>query len=467
MIYEVAIIGGGVVGTAILNKLTRVNVKSILIEKNSDVATETSKANSGIVHAGFDAKPGTLKAKLNVRGAKLFPKLCEELKVSLVQNGALVIGNDLEKVKELYNRGIKNGVDGLEILDRNAILKKLPSITQNITCGLFAKTSAIVSPYKLAIALAEESVINGATIMFNFNTKEFKKIDNYYCLSDGTNEVYAKKIVIACGGEHNSIAKILGAKTYNIEFRRGEYFLLDKGAVALNGFTVFPLPSEHSKGILVSPTVHGNVIVGPTSILSNDNSTITTQKGLDEITEKANELLSNVDLRKNIRIFSGVRTIVGDDFVIEKDPNNTDIINVTGICSPGLTACPAIAEEVLNLLGIENKENTMQRRYEPQKISNLSKEKINELIKENSNYGKIICRCEMISEAEIIDAIHSPLKPISLDGIKRRTRAGMGRCQGGFCFMKVMELIARERGISIDEVTKENQNSRIIVGNIK
>ena len=468
MVYDIAVFGGGVIGCAILNKLTRLNQKVVLIEKNSDVATETTKANSGIVHAGFDAEPNTLKAILNVRGAKLFPKLCEELKVPLVNNGALVIGNDKAIVQNLFDRGIKNGVSGLEILDRPALLKKLPYITDNITCGLFASTSSIVSPYKLTIALAEEAVLNGATVVFNFLTTSVNQKDDYYIISNGTEEFCAKKIVIACGGEHNSLAEIIGSQTYDIKYRRGEYYLLDIGAVdGLNGYTVFPLPSENSKGVLVSPTVHGNVIVGPTSILSETNSTVTTKDGLDDIATKSREMLSNVDLRKNIRVFSGVRTLVGKDFVIEKDTRVSNVVNVCGICSPGLTASPAIAEEVAKLLEITGEEKVMKRRTESPAIKNLTADKVNALIKKDKRYGKIVCRCEMVSEAEIINAIHSPLKPMSLDAIKRRTRAGMGRCQGGFCFMRVMELIAKEKGISIDEVTKENSNSRIIIGDIK
>ena len=227
------------------------------------------------------------------------------------------------------------------------------------------------------------------------------------------------------------------------------------------------MPNKDSKGVLISPTVDGNVIVGPTSILTDDERAITTLVGLDIISKNANSMISNVDLRKTIRVFSGVRTLVGDDFVIEKDANNPDVINITGICSPGLSACPAIAEMVADMLGYSGVEKKMKPREECPKIKTLSTEKLNALIKKDARFGKIVCRCEMVSEAEIVHAINSPLKPMSLDGIKRRTRAGMGRCQGGFCFTKVMELIARERGINIDDVIKENANSRIIVGDIK
>lgn len=467
MVYDVAVIGGGVIGCATLNKLTRLGKSCILVEKGSDVAVGTTKANSGIVHAGFDAKVGSLKAKLNVRGAELYVQLCDELSIKYVRNGALVLGGDISVVEELYDRGLKNGVKGLEILNREQVLSKIPNITDNITCGLFAKTSAIVSPYKLAIALAEESVLNGASVAFNFDINHCVKTNDGYKLSNGKEEIIARQLVIAVGGEHNKIAQILGTKQYDIKFRRGEYYLLDRDAMDIGGYTIFPLPSKNSKGVLITATVDGNIIVGPTSTPADNNETKTTSQGLKEIYEKSSLMLNNINFKKNIRVFSGVRTLVGDDFVIEKDPNNPDIINVTGICSPGLTAAPAIAEYVAKLLGIDGSEKNMIRRVETPKLSGKNKDEINRLIDIDSRYGKIVCRCEGVSEMEIVNAINSPLCPISLDGIKRRTRAGMGRCQGGFCFLKVMEIIAREKGVSIDEVIKENSNSRIIIGDIK
>jgi len=467
MIYDVAIIGGGIIGCSILNKLTRLGINCVLLEKGSDVAIGTTKANSGIVHAGFDAKTGTLKAKLNVRGASIYPKLCRELSVPFKQNGAVVVGNNMSIVQELYNRGKANGISKLQILDREGLLKKLPNISDNITCGLYAETSGIVSPYKLAIALAEEAVINGATILFNYDMKLFNKGTGYYVLSDGEKEIFAKKIIVAVGAAHNKLAQILNSTQYDIKYRRGEYYLLDKNCLDISDLTIFPLPDKDSKGVLISATVSGNIIVGPTSILTESCNTVTTAEGLSEIASKSNLMIKNLDLKKNIRVFSGVRTLVGDDFVIEVDKKNLDIINVTGICSPGLTAAPAIAEYVVELLGFNNlEEKEMVRRKEMPKLINKSKEQINKLIKQDERYGKIVCRCEMISEMEIINAINSPLKPVSLDAIKRRTRAGMGRCQGGFCFMKVMEILAKEHGVSIDEITKENLNSRIIVGDI-
>lgn len=465
--YEYAILGGGVIGCAILNKLTRLGKKCVLIEKGEDVAVGTSKANSGIVHAGFDAKTGSLKARLNVAGARVFEDKCNELNVPFVKNGAIVVGNDLSVVEELYNRGVANGVDNLHIVKKSELKKLLPNINDNITCGLYAKDSAIVSPYKLTIALAEQAVVNGGDVVLGYNAITGKKDGADFVISDGNREIRASKVILAVGGDHNNVANIFGSKQYDIKYRRGEYYLLDKGAIDIGGLTIFPLPTKDSKGVLLTPTVSGNIIVGPTSIPCEDNNTITTAEGLAEISSKASDIINNVNLKKNIRVFSGVRTVVGDDFVIEKDPFVDGLINVTGICSPGLSACFGIAEYLVELMNIDNKEIPMTRLEKQPTIAGKSISQINELIKVDSRFGKIVCRCENISEMEIVNAIQSPLKPKSIDAIKRRTRAGMGRCQGGFCFSKVMEIIARECNMSIDEVLKENQGSRIIVGDIK
>ena len=315
-IYDFAVIGGGVVGSAIFNKLTRYGKKAVLIEKGYDVAVGTTKANSGIVHAGFDAKEGTLKARLNVRGAELMPEICKELNVPYVKNGAVVIGNFMPTLQDLYDRGMANGVQDLEILERKQLEKMLPCIADNITCGLYAKTSAIVSPYRLAIALAEQAVINGGSAIFDYQIKKFKKENDYYLIGDGMQYIAAKKIIVCVGAEHNNLAKILGNSEYDMQFRRGEYYLLDKGAMDINALTIFPLPSKESKGILITPTTSGNIIVGPTSILTDSSDTVTTMEGLEDIANKAGSMLNNVNLKKNIRVFSGVRTIVGDDFVI-------------------------------------------------------------------------------------------------------------------------------------------------------
>ncbi|MBE5735840.1 MAG: NAD(P)/FAD-dependent oxidoreductase [Clostridiales bacterium] len=467
MIYDYIIVGGGVIGCSILNKLTRLNKKCLLIEKGSDVAVGTSKANSGIVHAGFDAMPGTLKATLNVKGAKVFEARCKELSVPYVKNGAIVVGNDKSVMEELYKRGQKNGVDGLEIINHTQLRKLCPNINEDIKYALYAKTSAIVSPYKLTIALAEEAVINGADVVFDYKINNVNYTEQGVEISGNNEKFVGKQVVLAVGNSHNEVASIFDTKKYDIVFRRGEYYLLDKGSLDINGLTIFPIPSKRDgKGVLVSPTTSGNVIVGPTSIVDEDSSPKTTRDGLQDIALKADNMLDNLNLKSNIRVFAGVRCVVGSDFVIEKDANHSNVLNVTGICSPGLSSCFAIADYVADILHENSQEKPMKKRVERPTIQAKTEEQINDLIKLDKRFGKIVCRCENISEMEIINAINSPLKPRSLDAIKRRTRAGMGRCQGGFCFMKVMEIIAEETGKPIDTVIKENNDSRIIIGDI-
>ena len=466
MNYDVAIIGGGVVGCAILNKLTRKNLKVVLIEKGNDVALGATKANSGIIHAGFDCKPNTLKAKFNVRGNKLWKELAKQLGVPINNCGALVVGQELDVVKDLYNRGIKNGVTGLHILNREELIKKVPSLSDNITVGLYAETSAISSPYLFAIALAEEAVLNGAKVVFNTEIFKCEKVDSGYKLSAKNFEVCAKTIINSAGAGYNEVAKILGTEQHEIEFRRGEYYLLDKLENPITNLTIFPLPSKFSKGVLITPTVHGQTIVGPTSYVS-DSSTITTLNGLNEIVQKVSGIIKNVPFKKNIRNFAGVRTICGDDFVVELSKAKPNIVNLAGICSPGLTSAPAIAEYVAEkLLNIKVSDKKMIKRKPYTCLNNLTESKRNALIKSNPDYGKIICKCECVSLGEIKEALNSPLKPNSVDAVKRRVRAGMGRCQGGFCLTKVISTISKTCKIPENEVVKENLGSNFYVSNI-
>ena len=467
MIYDAVIIGGGIVGCSILNKLTRLNKNVALIEKGDDVALGASRANSGIVHAGFDCKPNTLKAKFNVRGNELIYKLAAELGVDCINCGAVVVGNKKSVVNELLSRGKKNGVKNLEVLNREQLLKLVPSLSDNVTCGLYAKTSGIISPFIYTVALAEEAVLNGAKVFFN--TLINKVVDNktYYTLSGKNFSIQAKTIINASGAGYNDVAKLIGSETYDINFRRGEYFLLDNTANYLTNLTVFPLPDPKSKGVLVTPTSHGEIIVGPTSY-DSDASTITTPDGLNEIKQKASSIISNIPFKQSIRNFSGVRVIVGDDFVVENSKLKHDVVNLAGICSPGLTSAPAIAEYVaLELLKLTDNEKTMKKRSPYTVVSKMEKSQINKLVKKDANYGKIICKCEKVTLGEILEALNSPLKPRSVDAVKRRVYAGMGRCQGGFCLTRVISAIANNSNISVLDVNKENIGSNFYIDNIK
>lgn len=465
-IFDVAVFGGGVIGTCIFNGLVKSGYNAVLIERGTDVCVGTSKANSAIIHAGFDAKPGTFKARFNVEGNLMFPELCSRLGVSLKKIGAFVIGNNEDAVRELLNRGKLNGVDDLKYLNKSALKKAIPNVSDDVTCGLFAPSSYIVNPFLLTITLAEEGVVNGGKVELNFDTKSITKSDCFE-ITDGRKTIKAKRLVNACGAGYNDMAKLIGSEKYKLVFKRGEYFVLDHSERDLVKSTIFPLPDAHSKGILITPTVDGNILVGPTSYESDDEP-LTTDAGLNEIREKCKRLISNVDLSKNIRNFSGVRTIVGDDFVIERSKKVKDVVNLAGICSPGLSSAPAIAKHVIGLLGLQFNPEVRTKKITPYLILNqLSDKEKTKLIKKNPSYGRIVCKCENISEGEIIDAINRPLRCTTTDGVKRRVRPGMGRCQGGFCLDKVIKILAKENKCAFDDIKKDGQESKWIVTDVK
>lgn len=460
-IYDVLIFGAGVVGTCLATDLARSGYSVCLVDKASDVSTGASKANSGLVHAGFDAKPGTLKAKLNVEGNKMYPSLCKRLGLKLRKLGAVVIGNNTQTVKELYDRGIANGVKNLFVLSREALLKILPNITENVTCGLLAKDAYVVCPYLLTICMAEEAILNGATVLLEFDAKKTRKNNGIFEISDGKTTVFAKKVINSAGAGVNDVAKLLKTETYPIIFKRGEYFVLEQSEAHIAPVTVFPLPEKGSKGILITQTLDGNILVGPTSYESDD-STKTTREGLNLIAEKSGLLLSNVNLRKSIRQFSGVRTICGDDFVIEQSKIDNDVLTLAGICSPGLSSAPAISKYAIEKMGLIYNPTIKNKQIEPYFLfKDLKNAEKNQLLSKDHTYGELVCKCENITKGDILNALDRPLKIHSVDGIKRRVRAGMGRCQGGFCSIPVAEIIAKTRKIPLEEVLKENKNSNV------
>lgn len=464
-IYDFLVIGAGVVGASIFNKLILNGYKAIIVDKE-DLASGMSKANSGLVHAGFDAKTGSLKAKLNVLGNKMYEEVCARVGVPLKKCGVYVLGNDLNALKTLKVRGKKNGVKGLKILKRKALLKAIPNLSENINLGLHAQNAYIVSPYLLTICLCEEAVLNGGDYKLFYDIKKVKNTNDYFVVSNGTEEIYAKQIINCAGAGFNEIAKLLKTEIYDFEFKRGEYYVLDSTEGSLTNATLFPLPSAHSKGVLITPTIDGNILVGPTSYTS-DTSVKTTREGLNEIKEKVSTLINNINLKKTIRVFSGVRVIAGDDFIIENSKLNTKVFNVAGICSPGLSSAPAIAEYVFEKLGLKPQKIDFKK-LEPYRLSkDLTTKEFNELVKKDSSFGKVVCKCENITEGDIKMALNRPIKCVSVDGVKQRVRAGMGRCQGGFCLDKVINLIAKENKIDIKNVIKDKLGSNIIVKNIK
>lgn len=467
--YEVAIIGGGIVGASLFSELTRNGVKAVLLEKASDVSNGSTKANSGIVHAGYDPIPNTLKAKFNLRGSQMYPSMCSRLGVDILQCGTLVVANekDRQSLESLLERGIKNGVSGLRIIEKEELHKMEPNLADSIDIALFAPTGAVISPYLVCIALCEEGVVNGGIVKLNFDVNSINYKDNKFILSNGIDSVKANFVVNCAGVGANDINKLANEKTYPLKFVKGEYVLLDKSQ---NGFVsrpIFPLPTLLGKGILATPTLHGNIMLGPTAIPCKPDDTSVDDEGIKLIKEKIVLSVKEPNYKKIIKLFAGVRVVSGDDFVIEKSKDKNFYYTI-GICSPGLTAAPAIAEYLYKKMkenGLKTNKHTLQKRTPYTNIESLSRKQLKSLIKKDANFGKVICRCEKITEGEIREAIRSPLHPVTIDGIKRRVRPTMGRCQGGFCLPKLLKIMADELNVKEEDITLKGENSEIIIKN--
>ena len=471
MTYDVAIVGAGVVGGLIARELSRFKISVALLEKCNDVAMGTTKANSAIVHGGFDAQNGTLKAELNVKGTAMMPELCKKLSVPFKNNGSLVVAfsdGEMEHVKALYERGVKNGVPGLSVIDRDELRRIEPNISDKAVGALLCESAGIVCPYELTIAAVENAVTNGVEFIRNCCVKGINRVADEYVLDTSAGEICAKFIINAAGNFSDELAKMAGDDSIKIIPRKGEYYLLDKSVGNLAVHTIFQCPNEMGKGILVTPTVDGNLLIGPTAInIDKKDDTETTPEGLAEIVEKALKSVPSVSVRNAITSFAAVRSHPEtDDFIIGWSEKNDRFLNVAGIESPGLSSAPAIAIRVREILGekleLSEKESYTDTREEPVRFRHMNDEQRAELIKKNSAYGRIVCRCETITEGEIIDAIKAPAGARDVDGVKRRTRAGMGRCQGGFCGSKVVEILARELGVPMNEITKFGGESKII-----
>lgn len=471
--YDVIIVGGGVSGTAVARELSRYKVNVCLIEKEEDVCSGTSKANSAIAHAGYDAKEGSLMAKLNVEGSKMMEELSKELDFAFEKNGSMVIclcEEDMPNLQALYDRGIKNGVKDLKILDKEEAMSLEPNLTDDFYAALYAPNAGIVCPFSMNVAFAENAAVNGVEFKFDTEVKDILKKDGYFEIITNNSTYQTKVVVNAAGVYADELHNMVSDKKINIVARRGDYFLLDKNVGQHVKHTIFALPGKYGKGVLVAPTVHGNLIVGPTAIDVDDKDGVnTTADGLNQIIEKAGRNVKNLPLRQVITSFSGLRAHEdGHEFIIGEVEDAEGFIDCAGIESPGLTSCPAIGKMVAGIirdkLKLENKDNFVSKRKGFIHIDKLTFEEKKKLIEEKPEYAHIICRCESVSEGEIIDAINRPVGAKSLDGIKRRVRAGSGRCQGGFCTPKVMEIIARELNMDIKDVTKKGKNSNIIVG---
>lgn len=474
---DVIIIGGGVIGCGIARELARYQADVAVLEKGNDVSVGTSKANSGIVHGGFDAKPNTLKAKYNVSGNAMFDELSRELDFPFRRNGSMVLCFDeaqIDGLQELYDRGIANGVRDMYIIRGNAELKKLePYVSDKAVAALVVPNGGIVSPYEMTVAYAENAAVNGVEFRFLSEVSAISKDNGVFTVtcSDGYSE-QARVVINAAGVYADVINNMVCEDKLHITARKGDYVLMDKTCGYLADHTLFQLPSKMGKGVLVTPTTHGNILVGPTATDVDDKSDVnTTAEELNEAFTKASITVPSLARRNIITQFSGLRAHLDtDDFVIGESTVE-GFYNVAGIESPGLSCAPAIAcdiaARVSSKLQLKEKLHFQAKRKGIPQFSKLSNTEREKLIDQNPLYGKIVCRCEVVTEGEIVDSIRRPVGAKDLDGVKRRTRAGMGRCQAGFCTPRIMEIIARELGCDMQDVTKLGGKSNVVIGRTK
>lgn len=476
--YDVIIIGAGVSGCAIARELSRFELKTIVLEKALDVCEGTSKANSGIVHAGYDAKPGTLKARLNVEGSRRMEALSKELDFPYKKNGSIVLCFDekeQDRLYELKTRGEANGVEGIRILNRQDLLETEPGVGDGAAAALYAPTGAIVCPFGLTIAFAENAAVNGVEFAFDTQILKIERRDYGYLVHTKKQDYESKVVINAAGVYADEIHNMISEKKMKITPRRGEYLLYDKNVGDIVTHTLFQLPTALGKGVLVTPTVHGNLLTGPTAqdILDKEG-TDTSRQGLADVQRKAALSVNKIPGKQVITSFAGLRAHMTQypgygegDFMIGEAADAPGFIDVAGMESPGLSCAPAtgeyVADMVKNLLHPSEKEDFISTRKGIPSMALSSDEERHRLIKENPAYGNVICRCEMVTEGEILDAIRRPLGARTTDAIKRRTRAGMGRCQSGFCNPRVVEILARELNIEESQVPKSGEDSFYIL----
>lgn len=468
---DIIVIGAGVVGCSIARELSKYNLDVLVVEKNSDVSEGISKGNSGIVHAGYNEKIGTLKAKLNIEGNKMFDDLSRDLQFPFKRNGAFILAfsdEDMKTLESLKENGEKLGVEGLEILTREEALNIEPNLNKEIVGVLNVKTSGIVSPYEMTIALAENAAENGVEFKLNSNSKvtSIEKISEGYKVTLNNKELVSGKLIINASGLEGAFLNNLVSMTKReINPVKGEYCLFDKVAGAMINKTLFQVPNKLSKGVLVTPTAEGNLLVGPNAV---EGKTLeTSREGIDEILDKSKKSLEELPVARILNTFSGIRPKTKEgDFIIEEVEDAKNFINVIGIDSPGLTAAPAIGVYVVNMikerLDLVEKKNFKKTREKIVRFAELSLEEKNKLIKEKPAYGHMVCKCEFVTEGEIVEAIHRPIKALTVDAIKRRTRASMGGCQGIGCTLPISKILSRELGIDISDINKNSEGSPVI-----
>ncbi len=476
--YDVAIIGAGVTGASVARELSRYQLSIIVLEQGADVAMGASRANSAIVHAGFDCVPGTLMARLNVLGSKLMPQVCRELSVPWQNIGSLVLAFNEEEVRTLHKlkeQGDENGVPGLVILSSDEVRRREPNISQEVLAALWAPSAAITCPYELTLALLENAIANGAVARFGFAVTGLRRQDGFYKLTSAEGETIKSRYVVNAAGLYSDeINSMAGGKPFSIKPRKGEYMMLDRSVGGMVGTVVFQTPGKLGKGVLVSPTVDGNVYAGPSAVdITDKRDTATTPEGLWYLKKLSRKSVPALPLNKCITTFSGLRAVAvkegggKSDFIIGREPDAPGFVNAAGMCSPGLSSSPAVAQlvaEELALAGLtmKKKDSFNPLRPHTKAFRDMDDSERRAAIAEDPLHAHIVCRCETVTEAEIVRAIHSMIPATTMDGIKRRTRAQMGRCQGGFCGPRILEIISRETGMAMEEITKSGGSSWLV-----
>ncbi len=470
--YDVVVVGGGVTGCAIARELSRYEVSACLVERAEDVCSGTSKANSGIVHAGYDAREGSLKAKFNVQGNAMMGGLSEELDFEFQRNGSMVLcfaEEDRPGLDALYEKGVANGVPDLRIISGDEARAMEPNLSDQVVAALYAPTGGIVCPFGLTIALAENACDNGVEFKLNTEVLEISSIDGGYLLKTNQGDITSRFVVNAAGVYADVFHNMVSEKKLQLIPRKGDYCLLDHEAGDHVSHTIFQLPGKYGKGVLVAPTVHGNLLLGPTAVdVEDKENTATTAQELADVIAKTANSVKNIPYNKVITSFSGLRAHeTGDDFIIGEASDAEGFFDAAGIESPGLSSAPAIgvylAEVIAQKAGAGKKADFVATRKGIPQVSKLSFEERAKLIKERPDYGTIVCRCENVSEGEIVDSIRRTLGATSLDGVKRRVRQGMGRCQAGFCTPRTMEILARELGRPMESICKNGPGSEILI----
>lgn len=473
---DVVIIGAGVVGCSIARELSRYDLQIQVLERASDVCEGTSKANSGIVHAGFDAHPGTLKAKMNVAGNEKMEALSRELDFPFQRNGSLVLcfaEKDRDKLEKLLEQGIANGVKELRIIEKEELRQMEPDISREAVAALYAPTGGIVCPFGLTIAMAENAAVNGVEFKLETQVFSVKRKENHYLVTTSRGEVECLAVVNAAGVYVDTFHNMVSGRKLHIIPRKGEYCLLDKKVGNYVHSTIFQLPTVYGKGVLVTPTVHGNLLIGPTAADIEDKEAVsTTGEGIADVQKRAALSVEKLPTKQIITSFAGLRAHEeGGDFVLGEPEDAPGFFDAAGIESPGLTCAPALGEYLAGLvaerLKAEKKENFVAARKGIPNMALASEEERKKLIAENPAFADVVCRCELVTEGEILAAIHRPVGATTLDGVKRRTRAGMGRCQAGFCSPRTVELLARELNRDMAEITKNEKGSEFLTGYIK